>query len=128
MPLVNIYLQDIWSDIQIKSISDDIHESLVDAFKIPDNDYNHRIIKLSKEDFIHSDRKSDRCIFIDMYIFPGRSKEAKKKLYEEIFKKLEIYGIQKSDLIIVLNEPPLINWGMNGKPGDESDIGFNLNV
>ncbi len=128
MPLVNIYFQDIWSDIQIKSISDDIHNSLVDAFKIPENDYNHRIIKLSQKDFIHTDRKSDSCIFIEMYIFPGRSKEAKKKLYEEIFKKLESYGIQKNDLIILLNEPSLVNWGMNGKPGDECDIGFNLNV
>ena len=128
MPLVNIYLQDVWNEKQIKNISDDIHKSLVNAFKIPENDYNHRIIKLSKEEFIHSDRKSDKCIFIEMYVFPGRSKEAKRKLYEEIFSRMESHGIQYNDLIIVLNEPPLMNWGMNGKPGDETEIGFNLNV
>jgi|WetSurMetagenome_2_1015567.scaffolds.fasta_scaffold50981_3 phenylpyruvate tautomerase PptA (4-oxalocrotonate tautomerase family) len=128
MPLVNIYLQDVWNESQIKNISDDIHESLVRAFKIPGNDYNHRVIKLSKEGVIHSDRKSDKCIFIEMYIFPGRSKEAKRKLYEEIFKRMKDYGIQQNDLIIVLNEPPMMNWGMNGKRGDETEIGFNLNV
>jgi phenylpyruvate tautomerase PptA (4-oxalocrotonate tautomerase family) len=128
MPLVNIYLQDVWDKTHIKNISDNIHESLVKNFKIPDNDYNHRIIKLSKEEFIHSERKSDKCIFIEMYIFPGRSKEAKRKLYNEIFMKMESHGIKQNDLIIVLNEPPLYNWGMNGKPGDETEIGFKLEV
>jgi phenylpyruvate tautomerase PptA (4-oxalocrotonate tautomerase family) len=128
MPLVNIYLQDVWDESQIKKISDDIHESLVNTFKIPENDYNHRIIKLSNKEFIHSERKTEKCIFIEMYLFPGRSREAKRKLYEEIFNRMERYGILHNDLIIVLNEPPLVNWGMNGKPGDETEIGFNLNV
>jgi len=128
MPLVNIYFQDVWDENQIKKISDEIHNSLVNAFKIPENDYNHRIIKLSKQEFIHSERKSEKCIFIEMYIFPGRSDDAKSKLYKEIFMKMENYGINQNDLIIVLNEPPLKNWGINGKPGNESEIGFNLDV
>ena len=128
MPLVNIYLQDIWNENQIRAISDDIHESLVNAFKIPNDDYNHRIIKLSGKDFIHSERKTENCIFIEMYIFPGRSREAKQILYEEIFRKMKRHGIEQNDLIIVLNEPLLVNWGMNGKPGDEIEIGFNLEV
>ena len=128
MPLVNIYLQDVWSDEIIKNISDDIHNVLVEAFKIPQDDYNHRIIKLEPSYFIHSDRKSERYIFINIFIFPGRSKDAKRKLYSNIFEKLVCYGIHENDLIVVLNEPSLENWGMNGKPGDEVDIGFNLKV
>ena len=128
MPLVNIYLQDVWSDEIIKNISDDIHNVLVEAFKIPQDDYNHRIIKLEPSCFIHSDRKSERYIFINIFIFPGRSKNAKRKLYSHIFEKLVRYGINENDLIVVLNEPSLENWGMNGKPGDEVDIGFNLKV
>jgi phenylpyruvate tautomerase PptA (4-oxalocrotonate tautomerase family) len=128
MPLVNIYLQHVWSDEIIKNISDDIHNVLVEAFKIPQDDYNHRVIKLEPSCFIHSDRKTERYIFINIFIFPGRSKEAKRKLYSGIFEKLARYGIEESDLIIVLNEPSLENWGMNGKPGDEVNIGFNLKV
>jgi hypothetical protein len=33
----------IWDDKQKKEISDKIHESLVEAFKIPDEDYMHQI-------------------------------------------------------------------------------------
>jgi phenylpyruvate tautomerase PptA (4-oxalocrotonate tautomerase family) len=128
MPLVNIYLQNVWSNEVIKNISDDIHNVLVSAFKIPEHDYNHRIIKLESSCFIHSEKKTDRYIFINIFIFPSRSKDAKRKLYSGIFSKLARYGIKDTDLIIVLNEPPIENWGMNGKPGDEVDIGFNLNV
>jgi phenylpyruvate tautomerase PptA (4-oxalocrotonate tautomerase family) len=128
MPLVNIYLQHVWSDEIIKNISDDIHTVLVEAFKIPQDDYNHRVIKLESSCFIHSDRKTERYIFINIFIFPGRSKEAKRKLYSGVFEKLAHYGVKESDLIVVLNEPSLENWGMNGKPGDEVNIGFNLKV
>lgn len=128
MPLVNIYLQNVWNDEAIKNISDDIHEALVESFKIPQEDYNHRVIALESSRFIHSERKTDRCIFNNIYIFPGRSKQAKRKLYAGIFDRLARRGVTESDLIVVLNEPPLENWGMNGKPGDEVDIGFDLNV
>jgi phenylpyruvate tautomerase PptA (4-oxalocrotonate tautomerase family) len=128
MPLVNIYLQNVWSDEIIKNISDDIHSVLVEAFKIPQDDYNHRVMKLEPSCFIHSGRKTGRCIFINIFIFPGRSKEAKRKLYSGIFEKLARYGIHESDLIVVLNEPSLENWGIHGKPGDEVNIGFNLHV
>ena len=128
MPLANIYIQDVWDDEVIRNISDDVHEALVDAFKIPQDDYNHRIIKLDPARFIHSERQNDRCIFINIFIFPGRSKDAKRKLYAGIYERLGRRGIKESDLIVVLNEPSLENWGIKGKPGDEVDIGFNLNV
>ncbi len=128
MPLVNIYLQKVWNDAAIRNISDDIHEALVESFKIPQDDYNHRVIKMDSSGFIHSQRKTDRCIFVNIFIFPGRSKEAKRKLYKGIFERLIRRGVQESDLIVVLNEPSLENWGLNGRLGDEVDIGFDLNV
>ncbi len=128
MPLVNIYLQDVWDDDVIRKISDDIHESLVDAFKIPQDDYNHRIMKLDPAHYIHSGRQHDKCIFITIFIFPGRSKEAKRKLYAGMFERLSRRGIKETDIIVVLSEPSLENWGLRGKPADEIDIGFNLNV
>jgi phenylpyruvate tautomerase PptA (4-oxalocrotonate tautomerase family) len=127
VPLVQIYLQNVWSDETIRNISDDIHDALVESFKIPQDDYNHRIIKLESTDFIHSQRKTDRYLFINIFIFPGRSREIKKKLYKGIFDRMLRHGIKEDDLIVVLNEPSLENWGMKGTPGDEVDIGFKIN-
>ena len=49
-------------------------------------------------------------------MFPGRSKEQKKALIENITKKLcERLSIQATDIFIVINEPPNENWGLGGR-------------
>lgn len=128
MPLVRISMLKIWDNSHKRIISDKIHESLVEAFKIPDQDYNHQIIEFEKENYLYSKNKTEKYILIEMYIFPGRSKKAKKMLYEKIVNKLAELKITPKDIIIVLNEPPLENWGLSGKSGEEAEIGFNLNV
>jgi phenylpyruvate tautomerase PptA (4-oxalocrotonate tautomerase family) len=128
MPSVKISMMEIWNKKQKKQISDMIHESLVEAFKIPANDYNHRIIEFRKDDYLYSEYKSEKFILIEMIVLPGRSKQAKKELYRKITDKLGALGIAPIDINIVLNEPPLENWGLAGKPGDEADIGFKLDV
>ena len=128
MPLVKISMLKIWDDKQKKEISDKIHESLVEAFKIPDDDYMHQIIEFEKNNYLYSTKRTEKYILIEMTIFPGRSKKAKKLLYENIVIKLADLKISPTDIIITLNELPLENWGLSGKSGEETDIGFNLNV
>jgi phenylpyruvate tautomerase PptA (4-oxalocrotonate tautomerase family) len=128
MPLVKISMLKIWDDKQKKEISDKIHESLVEAFKIPDDDYMHQIIELEKDNYLYSKKRTEKYILIEMIIFPGRSKKAKNNLYENIVSKLAELKISPIDIIITLNELPLENWGLSGKSGEETDIGFNLNI
>jgi len=64
-----------------------------------------------------------------MDIFPGRSLDAKRKLYKTIVQNLNKLDIRPSDILIVLNEPPLDNWGVcGGTPASEIDLGFKLDV
>jgi phenylpyruvate tautomerase PptA (4-oxalocrotonate tautomerase family) len=64
-----------------------------------------------------------------MTVFPGRSIEAKRTLYQEIVTGLKALDIPSDDILIVLKEPPLQNWGIRGGyPADEVDIGFKLDV
>jgi len=63
-------------------------------------------------------------------MFEGRTQEAKKALYKAINNNLASNpGIDGDDIIIVLIESPLGNWGINvGKSASEVDIGFNISV
>ena len=55
--------------------------------------------------------------------------EAKKALYASIVKRFGALGIAPQDIFIVLQEPPLENWGIRGgQPASEVNLGFNLNV
>jgi len=112
-----------------KFILDVVHESLVAAFKIPDHDRNQRIIEIDPDNFEYPTGKSEDFLTIEMTVFPGRSFQAKKALYREIASRLEKIGIKGNDILIILNEPPLDNWGIRGGyPASEVDIGFKLDV
>jgi phenylpyruvate tautomerase PptA (4-oxalocrotonate tautomerase family) len=129
MPLITISMIAGRTREEKRAVSDAIHSALVDAFRIPENDYNHRIAEYAEENFIRPDGKSEKYIIIELTVFPGRSKEAKKYLYKGIIERLSSLGVPKDDVLITINEPQLSNWGIRGGiPADEADIGFKLDV
>jgi phenylpyruvate tautomerase PptA (4-oxalocrotonate tautomerase family) len=101
----------------------------VAAFKIPDHDRNQRIIEMQPENLEYPVGKTKNFITIEMTVYPGRSLQAKKALYREIVSRLQKLEIQSDDILIVLNQPPLENWGIRGGyPASEVDIGFEIKV
>jgi phenylpyruvate tautomerase PptA (4-oxalocrotonate tautomerase family) len=111
-------------------VLDGVHDALVHALEIPQDDRNQRLYVLDPENFERRPGRTDRFVVIEIFLFAGRSKDAKKKLYSRIVDNLgKRPGITPEDILIVLNEQPLENWGVRGgKPADEVDLGFNVNV
>ncbi len=128
MPIVHISCQNVWSNAQLSKISAIIHKALVESFKIPDSDFNHRFSVFAAENWTIPPGRSNKYLLIEMTIYPGRSKQAKSYLYKTINTELTKIGLNGSEITIILYEPPLENWGANGIRADEEDIGFNLNV
>jgi phenylpyruvate tautomerase PptA (4-oxalocrotonate tautomerase family) len=129
VPLVTISVVSGWSPAEKRAISDAVHAALVEAFRIPEDDYNHRIAEYAALDFIRPAGRSARSVLIEMTVFPGRSREAKRALYREIVERLSRLGVPAAEVLTVLHEPPLQNWGVRGGiPADEADIGFKLDV
>ena len=129
MPLVTVTMIKGKSKEFRKSILDVVHSSLVIAFKIPDHDRNQRIIEIDPDNYEFPPGKSNNYMTIEMTVFPGRSIEAKGTLYKEIVTGLKALGISSDDILTVLYEPPLQNWGIRGGyPANEVDIGFKLDV
>ncbi len=129
MPLVKISILKGRSTSEKKKLLDLVHSSLVEAFKIPDHDRTQRVYEFSEVDFEIENDRSDKYTIIEITIFPGRSVEAKKKLYKLLFSHLKELGYQDNDAIVVLHEPDLDNWGVRGgQSGREVDLGFNLKV
>lgn len=102
----------------------------MDSCKIPDYDRNQRIIEIEKENFEFPPNKTEDFLLIEITAFKGRSYEAKKMLYQSIVDHLEQkLGIPRTDIMIVVHEPPLENWGIaGGKPANEVDLGFKIDV
>ena len=128
MPLVKVSLLKGRSIEEKKALLDAIHAALLDAFKIPENDRNQRIFEFEPENFDIPEEKTSNYTMIEIDVFPGRSLDAKRKLYQKIVQNLN-EQIQPNDILVVLKEPPLDNWGVRGgMPASEIDLGIKLDV
>ena len=128
MPLVKVSLLKGKSIEEKKALLDAIHAALLDAFKIPENDRTQRIFEFEPENFDIPEEKTSNYTIIEIDVFPGRSLDAKRKLYQKIVQNLN-EQIQPNDILVVSKEPPLDNWGVRGgMPASEIDLGFKLDV
>ena len=116
MPLVRIEIIKGKSVDYKKNLLDAVHIALMNAIQIEDWDRFQRLYEIEDELFERSESKTDKFTMIEITMFPGRTKEQKARIYEEIVKELyERLEIQATDIFIVLNEPPNENWGLAGK-------------
>lgn len=129
MPLVKISICKGRSREEKKVLLDAVHSALVDAFEIPIGDRHQILVEVEPDNFEYPEGKTKDYTIIEMTVFPGRSVEAKRKLYQNIVGNLQKLNIQPNDVLIVLKEPPLENWGIRGGyPANEVDLGFKLDV
>ena len=112
-----------------ESLSKSIHESLMEAFGLPENKMFHRFIMLDKENFKYPDDRSSNYTIIELSIFEGRSIETKKQLINLLYEKInKRTGIEKNDIEITIFETPMSNWGIRGMPGDELALNYKVKV
>ena len=62
-------------------------------------------------------------------MFAGRSMNTKRRLYQAIVDGLTALDVPRNDILIVLHESPMHNWGVNGGvPATEIDVGFKVDI
>ena len=127
MPEVRIEVHQGRSAPEKKALLEGVHSALVEAFAIPDHDRIQRLYELPEDCFEIPPGKTEAFTPIEITAFPGRSTEAKRRLYTAIVRNLGSVG--PDDMFVILREPPLENWGIRGgRPASEIDLGFEVNV
>jgi phenylpyruvate tautomerase PptA (4-oxalocrotonate tautomerase family) len=106
-----------------------VHDALMEAFRIPDEDRTQRIVEHKPENFEIRPGSSDRYTLIEITAFPGRSAEAKRDLFRALVQRLSEIGIEPMDVSVVILEPTLESWGIRGgHSAADVDLGFPLDV
>jgi len=99
------------------------------AFGLPKNKLFHRFISLEKENFYYPPDRTEKYTIIELSIFGGQSKEAKKNLINLMFLKIKEHaGIEGQDVEITIFETPMSNWGIRGLPADELALNYKVKV
>ena len=129
MPLVRITRRKGRPADENRRLMDAVHAALIDGFKIPDADRHQALIELDAASFEITADRTPAFTLVEITAFPGRSVEAKRKLYQSLARRFEAAGVSPSDLFVVLTEPPLENWSpRNGVSSLDAKPGFKLDV
>jgi len=110
---------------------DAVRAALSEALQAPDDDPAVRLIEYPRDQFSlpYPDRHSDHYTLVEVTMFAGRSMDTKRRLYRAIVRRLAIFDVPTKDVVIVLHEPAMENWGLNGgTPASEVDVGFKVDI
>jgi len=108
-----------------------VRSALSDALRAPVDDPLVRLIEYPHGEFSlpYPDRHSARFTLVEVTMFAGRSMSTKRRLNDAIVQRLGSAGVPEQDVLIVLHEPPMHNWGVDGgTPASEAEIGFEVEI
>lgn len=129
MPVSRIEVKRRRSAEQVQALIEAVRLSQCEALKVPEHDRQIRYIEHQPEHFAAPPGKTDDYTLVEICLFPGRTRAAKKALYRAIVTRFEALGIPRDHVFIVLREEPLDNWGIRGgQIASEVELGFKLDV
>jgi phenylpyruvate tautomerase PptA (4-oxalocrotonate tautomerase family) len=129
MPIAKIEVCRTRPSAEVAALIEAVYLVQREALKVPEDDRQIRYVEHRPEHFPVPPGKTPNYTFVGFILFPGRSLEATRALYESVVRRFGELGIAPGDIVIVVHEPPLENWGIRGgKPASEVDLGFNVDV
>jgi len=129
MPLVRLNRRAGRPAEENRRLLDAVHAALVEAFHIPDADRLEILFEHEASAFEWPADRSPAFTLVEVVAFPGRSIEAKRKLYQSLASHFEAAGVSPGDLFVVITEPPLENWSpRNGVSSADVKPSFKLDV
>jgi 4-oxalocrotonate tautomerase len=116
MPLVRIFVRSGTAPEYRKALGEGVHRALVEALAIPPDDRFQVISEHSATDLIYDPqylgvRRSDRVVFVQIFLSAGRKPQQKRKLFKRMAEILaDSPGLEPQDLVAVLVETSWENW------------------
>jgi hypothetical protein len=110
-------------------LSDAINQSMVEALTFPEDKQARRFFPMEAEDYFTPAGRSPAYTLIEIVMMRGRSEEARRRLIEKLFQKLEIQcQLSPIDVEITILEAPPCNFGFRGLTGDEANLDYRVDV
>ncbi len=129
MPITKIELSKKWESLDKELLAKFVHDTMVEVLKIPEYDRLIRIVEHDEDNFYCPKNGSDNYVLFEISMFPGRSLEVKRTLYNLLCNGMAKFGVAKEDTRVVLHEVPMDNWGIRGgQAGTDVVLGFNTDI
>lgn len=108
---------------------DALHQAMRDALRVPEDDHDIRYQEHRAAHCRMPGGKTADYLLVMVNMFPGRSLEAKRTLYRAIVTRFGEVGVPASEINILLNAPPLEDFGLRGgQAACDLELGFRVDV
>ena len=131
MPSITIEVRREYTPAEEAALMEAVHSALVEAFRVSPV---HRNVALT----VHRPSRflgrldcpdPERLTNISIFVLPGRSVDAKRRLYQGIVQGLLPFGIPPQCVLIRLHELPAENIGVRGgQAACDIDLGYPVDV
>jgi phenylpyruvate tautomerase PptA (4-oxalocrotonate tautomerase family) len=112
-----------------RSLIEAVADALVEALKVPKGDPTVVAVPRDAADVVFPSKVSDRYTIVTVTMFAGRTIETKRRLYRAVVQRLQSLGVPPGDVVIVLDEVPMEDWGVDGGvPANDVDVGFKVEI
>ncbi|MFT3662176.1 MAG: tautomerase family protein [Gordonia sp. (in: high G+C Gram-positive bacteria)] len=131
MPHAQIEVRRRWSHDDEIALIDAVHDSLVAAFRIPENDKHIRLVVHEPHRFAAPPNlaQPEYLTMVHVDCFAGRTVDAKRALYREIVDRFAALGIPPECVSITVRDIPTENWGIRGgQAACDVNLGFDIGV
>lgn len=129
MPLTTIDIRTTYPETVEIEIIEAVQKALLETLELPANDRNVKLTVHAPHRMIVPPTlaQPDKRTVINIALFPGRSVDAKRRLYQAIVVNLEDCAahIPRDHVLICLQEVPFEHWGIRGGlAASDVDLGF----
>jgi hypothetical protein len=131
VPSITIDVRRPYGAAEGLALMEAVQAALVEAFRISPVHRNVTLNVLAPERFVGrlDCPNPDRLTNIDIFVLPGRSLDAKRRLYRGIASRLEALGIPPECILVRLHELSAQNFGVRGGvPVCDVELGYPTDV
>ncbi len=133
MPLTTIDIRTAYPEQVEIDIIEAVQRALLETLQLPENDRNVKLAVHAPHRMIVPPQlaQPEKRTVVTVAMFPGRSGEAKRKLYQAIVANLEncAAAIPRDHVLICLQEVPFEHWGIRGgQAASDVDLGFSTQI
>jgi phenylpyruvate tautomerase PptA (4-oxalocrotonate tautomerase family) len=129
MPLTTIDVCTTYSEGVEVAMIEAVQKALLETLQLPAHDRNVKLAVHAPHRMLvppHLLQPAKRTV-VTIALFPGRSLDAKRRLYQAIVTELEACAarIPRDHVLICLHEVPFEHWGLRGgQAACDVDLGF----
>lgn len=131
MPSATVEVRRAYTPEQETALLEMVHAAIVEAFRVSPVNRNVTLVVHAPHRFLGRLEcpSPEHLTNITLYVLPGRSLAAKRRLYRLLVDGLAAFGVPAACVLIRLVELPAENFGVRGGvPLADVDLGYPLDV